>query len=181
MEGFEKVRPSWEKITAKKNKPTRKEKSKITFTSIIEENNISTDRIGFSKGALKLLGITFTTKCELFIQKKTKKLAISILKNCNTEDSFTISVSKNSACIRRKNMFKLLAIPDVVIKILQKEAFHSELKKEESFFIADLPIENNTESIAIASEILNSDKKSARVRTTKMPQESDLHRLIEGM
>lgn len=185
MEGFEKIRPSWEKITAKKVKPTRKEKPKITFTSALGENNISTDRIGFNKDALKILGITGTSKCELFVQKKTKRLAISLLKECDTDDSFTISVSNDNASIRRKSMFRLLAIPEDVIKMLQKEAFHSELKKEESFFIADLPIKTEIESshygITIAPEILHTDKKSARARTTDMPQESDLHKILEDM
>lgn len=183
MDGFEKVRPSWEKITAKKIKPARKEKPKVTFTSTLEEDNVSADRIGFSKGALKVLGIDSTTKCELFIQKKTKRIAISLLKNCDAEDTFTISVSKDNASIRRKGMFKLLSIPDSMIKILQKESFHSELKKEGSFFVTDLPNKDEPESshygISIAPEVLHTGKKSAR--TTRMPLEKDLQRALDDL
>lgn len=185
--GFEKVRPSWEKVTAKKNKPVRKETPRITYTSTFNENKESVDRIGFSKDALKFIGITQTSKCEIFVHKKTRRIAISIQGNdCATEDSFTISVSKDNASIRRKNMFSLLTLPADLIKMLQDGCFHSNLTKKGTIFIAYLPyklgIKNKNydkDDISIASEIILTDKKSARDRTTAMPEETDYAALRE--
>jgi hypothetical protein len=182
MDGFEKVRPSWKKISAKKVKVSRKEVSRITYTSVLNKDNISADRIGFSKAAKKLLNLKNSVKCAIFVHKKTKKIAICIVDDSNEEDTFTLSVSKGSACIRRNELFNLLSIPEDIIKMLRKESFHAEIVKEGNFFVAEIPHKINKDGacdISIDSGLL--EPKSSSLRTTKMPMDSDLKKLLEDM
>jgi hypothetical protein len=185
MDGFEKVRPSWKKIKNEKTEKIRRDCpiAKVTFSSTLNKDGTSLDRIGFNKTSCNLLVVTKTVKCELFIHKKDKKLCIEILSDPNTEDAFTLSYSKENSCIRKKNLFTLLCIPQETIKLLQKKPFVSELKIDDLQFVVDLPYKIEKEvtqpySIIVDSDAIHSNSKN---KTTDMPMDIDLVKELEDL
>ena len=164
MEGFTKVRPSWKKIKVLKAKKVSHQPPKVCFSSKLDIG-VSIDRLSFNKAATKLMGLTETVKCELLLHKKDRKLAISILPDCSTEDSFTLSYSKENSCIRRKELFSMLDLPKGCIKYLQKEPYTSEVTHEGSLFIMTLPEEVPYGIIIDPATVLNKKKS----RSTAMP------------
>lgn len=184
---FVKVRPSWKKVKVKKTAKVIKEIPQVSFSSVLKPNHVSIDRIGFNKAATKLLGVSKSTKCDLLIHKKEKKVAITILYECSTEDSFTFSYSKGNSCIRRKDLFSILEIPSEVIRTLQinKKPFISDIENKNSLFIFKLPEksdfskEDTPYSIGIDPEVMSSGNK--RKRTTDMPHDVELEKELENL
>lgn len=186
--GFVKVRPSWKKVKIVKVKKVIKEVPRVSFTSKLCFNHTSIDRIGFNRAASKLLGVSKSTKCELLIHKKEKKIAIVPLFDCSTEDSFTLSYSKGNSCVRKKNLFSLLDIDSEVIRILQvnKKPFISNIENKNGFIVfkfpekSDLLKEDNTPyCITIDPEVMSSGNR--RKRTTDMPHDIELEKKLEDL
>jgi hypothetical protein len=180
MNGFEKVRPSWKKIKNEKVKKTRREIPKVTFSSTLNKDGASVDRIGFNKASCSLLNVTKTVTCELFVHKKDKKICIKV-SNCDTEDIFTLSYSKENSCIRRKELFSLLDIPQETIKLLREKPFISELKFEDKMFIFDLPgkLEKETPcSVIVDPDVIHSNRKK---KSTDMPVDMDLIKALQDL
>jgi hypothetical protein len=186
--GFVKVRPSWKKVKIVKVKKVIKEVPQVSFTSKSCLNKTSIDRIGFNKAASKLLAVYKSAKCELLIHKKEKKIAITPLFDCSTEDSFTLSCSKGNSCIRKKNLFSLLDIDPEVIKILQvnRKPFIADIENKNGLFVfkfpekSDVLKEDSTPyGITIDPDVMSSGNK--KKRTTDMPHDVELEKELENL
>lgn len=185
---FVKVRPNWKKVKVIKTKKIIKEIPRVSFTSTKCTHSVSVDRIGFNRAASKLLGIYKSTKCELLIHKKEKKIAIVPLFDCSTEDSFTLSYSKENSCIRKKDLFSFLDIDPKVTEILQinKKPFISDIENKNGLFVfkfpekSDVLKEDSTQyGITIDPEVMSSGNK--KKRTTDMPHDVELEKELENL
>jgi hypothetical protein len=181
MDGFEKVRPSWKKIKNEKVKKTRREIPKVTFSSTLNKDGTSVDRIGFNKASCLLLDVTKTIKCELFVHKKDKKICIVKVADCDTIDTFTLSYSKENSCIRRKELFSLLDISQEIIKLLREKPFISALYVEDNMLIFDLPGKSEKEapySVIVDPDVIHSNRKK---KSTDMPVDMDLIKALQDL
>lgn len=137
-EEWEKIRPSWKRI----KKTNYFSKPQVTFSRSKErEKKSSYDRIGLNYAALKYIGITKSHKCFLLIRKNSRQAAIKILEDTRTtiNDTFTLSINKKSASIRRACLFDFLDIPPKISASLIKTPFRTDLKAEDDLYIFDLP------------------------------------------